>query len=56
MNVLDMTLNQLKASLQSYSFGEYGVPFHCHNSQVDYVRVVEPVVMGQTELFILETI
>ena len=34
MSVLDMTLNHLIVKLQSWSFGECGVPLHCHYSQV----------------------
>ena len=34
-SVLDMTLNNLMVRFQQcWSFGEYGVPLHCHHSQV----------------------
>ena len=33
-SVLDMTLNHLVLRLQPWSFREYGVPIHCHCSQV----------------------
>ena len=32
---LDMKLNHLRVNLQLWSFGENGVPIHCHYSQVD---------------------
>ena len=35
MSVLDMTLNNLMVRFQQcWSFGECGVPLHCHCSQV----------------------
>ena len=51
MSALDMTLNNLMVRLQlCWSFGEYGVYFHCHHSQA----VVAPdkvLSMGQIEIF-----
>ena len=33
----DMTLNNLMVRFeQCWSFGEYGVPLHCHRSEVDF--------------------
>ena len=34
MSVLDMTLNYLMMRFQPWSFGECGVPLHCHCSQI----------------------
>ena len=43
-SVLDMTLNNLMVRFQQcWSFGECGVPLHCHRSQVHFgPRVVAP--------------
>ena len=43
MSVLDMALNYILMRLQSWSFGEYGVPNHYHYYQV--------YSMGQIEIF-----
>ena len=54
-SVLDMTLNNLMVRFQwCWSFGEYGVPLHCHSSQVHiWPWVVAPdraLSMSQIEL------
>ena len=50
MSVLDMTLNHLMTSFQPWKFGEYGVPLHCHCSQV-HSHLKWVLSIGQIELF-----
>ena len=48
-----MLFNNLMARLQAWRFGEYGVPLHCHCSQVPLCPGVEApdrvLSMGQIE-------